>query len=67
MTKERKIGREEIRTSSRVLGREDVKRFDKAAKTFSSKAGATEKTALAALVRLGTHTSKGKITKRYSK
>jgi hypothetical protein len=43
----------------------DVKRFDKAAKTFTGKATVSQSTARKTLVDLGINTKSGKLTKRY--
>lgn len=44
---------------------EDVKRFDKAAKTFTGKATGSRAAARKTLIDLGIHTQAGKLTKRY--
>jgi hypothetical protein len=45
--------------------KEDVKRFDKAAKTFTGKATESRQTARQTLIGLGISTQTGKLTKRY--
>jgi hypothetical protein len=46
-------------------GKEDLKRFDKAAKTFTGKATESRAAARKTLIDLGIHTQAGKLTKRY--
>lgn len=48
-----------------VVSKADVKRFDKAAKTFTGKATVSQKAARKTLVGLGINTKTGKLTKRY--
>lgn len=43
----------------------EVKRFDKAAKTFTGKATASQSAARKTLINLGINTKSGKLTKRY--
>jgi hypothetical protein len=43
----------------------DVKRFDKAAKTFTGRATVSQNAARKTLVALGINTKTGKLTKRY--
>lgn len=48
-----------------ALDTDEVKRFDKAAKTFTGKATVSRRAARQTLIGLGISTQSGKLTKRY--
>jgi hypothetical protein len=49
-----------------VSTKSDVQRFNKLAKTYAGRVSGSKAKAKAALKSLGTHTSAGKLSKRYS-
>lgn len=56
---------ESERQGATVIDKEAVKRFSKAAKTYSGKATISQQAAQRTLIGLGISTQAGKLTKRY--
>lgn len=54
-----------VRRIAKVLGNDDVKQFEKAAKKFAGDATVSRKRAKDVLVALGISTQSGKLTKKY--
>lgn len=52
--------------SATVTTAKDVERFRKAADAYTARVTKTKESARKALVKLGTHTKSGKLTKNYS-
>lgn len=53
------------KSTARTIDGQDAIRFSRAAREYVRNATATRKKAQAALVKLGTHTKKGNLTKNY--